>query len=53
MVMTRMAWNKGMDLEQRYAATIDSARTWRRSADTLELKADGRRVLARFQRPSS
>lgn len=50
MVMTRMACDKGMDLEQRFVAMVDSARTWRRRADTLELMGDAGTVIARLER---
>jgi heat shock protein HslJ len=50
MAMTRMACDQGMELEQRYAAMVDSARTWRRRADTLELMGDAGTVIARLER---
>ena len=50
MVLTRMACDKGMDLEQRFVAMIDSARTWRRTADTLELMGDAGTIIARLER---
>lgn len=50
MVLTRMACDKGMDLEQRFVAMIDSARTWRRAADTLELMGAAGNVIARLER---
>ncbi|HET8633540.1 MAG TPA: META domain-containing protein [Gemmatimonadales bacterium] len=50
MVMTRMACDKGMELEQRFVAMVDSARTWRRRADTLELMGAAGTVIARLER---
>lgn len=50
MVLTRMACDKGMELEQRFVAMVDSARTWRRTADTLELMDGTGTVIARLER---
>ncbi|HEU4760815.1 MAG TPA: META domain-containing protein [Gemmatimonadales bacterium] len=50
MVLTRMACDKGMELEQRFVAMTDSARTWRRTADTLELMGESGTVIARLER---
>ena len=53
LVMTRMACDKGMDLERQFTAALDSTRRWRQSADTLDfLGADGA-VVARLVRQSS
>ena len=53
MAMTRMACDKGMDLEQRYAAMVDDARTWRQRADTLELLGSAGTLIARLERRPS
>lgn len=50
LIMTRMACDKGMELEQRYAATMDSTRGYRLTADTLELLGTSGTVIARFER---
>lgn len=50
MVLTRMACDKGMELEQRVVAMVDSARTWRLTADTLELMDGTGTVIARLER---
>lgn len=50
LVMTKMACVEGMDLEQRFAAALDSTRTMRHVADTLELMNQQGSVLARFER---
>jgi heat shock protein HslJ len=50
MIMTRMACDKGMELEQRYATTMDSTRSYRLTADTLELMDAANTVIARFER---
>jgi len=50
LIMTRMACDKGMELEQRYAAMMDSTRSYRLTADTLELMDSASTVLARFER---
>ena len=50
LIMTRMACDKGMELEQRYAATMDSTRGYRLTADTLELLDTSGTVIARFER---
>jgi len=51
--MTRMACDKGMDLEHRYATALDSVRGYRVTADTLELLGEDGATLARFQRHPS
>jgi heat shock protein HslJ len=50
MILTRMACDQGMELEQRFVGMIDSARTWRRTADTLELMGEAGTVIARLER---
>lgn len=50
MVLTRMACDNGMELEQRFVAMTDSTRTWRRTADTLELMGEAGTVIARLER---
>lgn len=51
--MTRMACDKGMDLEHRYATALDSVRSYRVTGDTLELLGEDGATLARLQRRSS
>jgi heat shock protein HslJ len=50
MVLTRMACDNGMELEQRFVAMTDSTRAWRRTADTLELMGEAGTVIARLER---
>lgn len=53
LAMTRMACDKGMDLEQQFTAALDSTRRWRQSADTLDfLGADGATAARLVRQPS-
>lgn len=50
LAMTRMMCTEGMELEQSYAEVVGATRTFRLTADTLELIDQGGTVTARFER---
>ena len=48
--MTRMACERGMEVENAFGAVFDAARTWRVNDGRLDLLGEDGRVLARFRR---
>lgn len=49
MATTRMACEKGMDLEKNFLAALDAVRTWKLEDNHLDLFAEDGKLLARFQ----